>query len=152
MLSNIEVSMTTVQLPPNNMNDQWLSRGALMRDEGSSAPSLRLQLEADIPHGDALGEKKWKPPPSAWIARCHPRVEEVSRVVNAYFLSKWKFPNSKSTKTFVDAGFSKVTCLYFPTAKDDRIECACRLLTVLFLIDGEKEITLSAEICVRASN
>jgi len=28
-----------------------------------------------------------------------------------------------------------VTCCYFPLAADDRIELACRLLTVLFLID-----------------
>ena len=39
----------------------------------------------------------------------------------------------------------QVTCLYFPMGKDDRIEYACRLLTVLFLIDGETEAPSSLQ-------
>lgn len=52
-----------------------------------------------------------------------------------YFLQHWNFPTAKSKKTFLIAGFSRVTSLYFPLAKDDRIYFACALLTVLFLID-----------------
>ncbi|KAJ5874092.1 Aristolochene synthase in complex with 12-13 Difluorofarnesyl diphosphate [Penicillium soppii] len=82
------------------------------------------------------------PPPKAlnetsseFIPKCHPRVEEVSAEVNGYFLQHWPFENEKARKRFVAAGFSTVTCFYFPAAKDDRIHFACRLLTLLFLID-----------------
>jgi hypothetical protein len=81
----------------------------------------------------------WTPPTSKWIPMCHPRAEEVARQVDAYFLQHWKFCNTKSEKVFLNAGFSRVTCLYFPLAKDDRIHFACRLLTVLFLIDDVLE-------------
>ena len=57
--------------------------------------------------------------------------------VDGYFLEHWPFPSKKAEQVFRDAAFSRVTCLYFPLAKDDRIHFACRLLTVLFLIDGE---------------
>lgn len=70
-------------------------------------------------------------------ARGHPRLEEVAKQVDEYFLEHWPFPNERARKKFVSAGFSRVTCLYLPQALDDRIDFACRLLTVLFLIDGK---------------
>lgn len=76
-------------------------------------------------------------PKSSWTAQIHPLVEQVSKDVDAYFLGNWPFPNAKARKKFVAAGFSRVTCLYFPKALDDRIHFACQLLTLLFLIDGE---------------
>lgn len=86
---------------------------------------------------------EWKPQPSLWKPLCHPRVDEVSLEVDGYFLHHWKFPNEKAAKIFRDAAFSRVTCLYFPLAKDDRIHFACRLLTVLFLIDGKNNLARS---------
>ena len=83
-----------------------------------------------------LVKETWKIPPSNWQALRHPRAEEVAREVDAYFLKHWKFPNESGRAAFLKAGFSTVTCLYFPLAKDDRIHIACRLLTVLFLVDG----------------
>lgn len=80
-----------------------------------------------------------EPPPSHWKPLCHPRVEDVTKEVDGYFLEHWPFPNEKARKTFVNAGFSRVTCLYFPLSKDDRIHWACRLLTILFLIDDVLE-------------
>lgn len=79
----------------------------------------------------------WEAQPSLWKPLCHPRVDEVSLEVDRYFLHHWKFPSKKAAKAFIDAAFSRVTCLYFPLAQDDRIHFACRLLTVLFLIDGK---------------
>ena len=81
----------------------------------------------------------WTLPASRWTSKCHPRVDEVSHEVENYFLQHWPFPDEKSRKVFLKAGFSRVTCLYFPLAKDDRIHFACRLLTVLFLIDDVLE-------------
>lgn len=73
----------------------------------------------------------------SFVPICHPLVDAVSKEVNEYFLEHWPFPTEKARKKFVAAGFPRVTCLYFPKALDDRIHFACRLLTVLFLIDGE---------------
>lgn len=74
--------------------------------------------------------------PSSWVSASYPKVEEVSAEVDGWFLQHWPFPNEKARKKFVAAGFSRVTCLYFPLARDDRIASACKLLTILFLIDG----------------
>lgn len=80
--------------------------------------------------------KKAAPVPSRFTPKCHPLSVEVIKQVDEYFLNHWPFKNDKARKKFVAAGFSYVTCLYFPMAKDDRIHFACRLLTLLFLIDG----------------
>lgn len=74
---------------------------------------------------------------SRWDSMIHPMHEQVVQEVDDYFLQHWPFPDQKARKKFVAAGFSTVTCYYFPLALDDRIHFACRLLTLLFLIDGE---------------
>lgn len=76
------------------------------------------------------------PAPSPWAAACHPLVDQVSQEVDGWFLAHWPFASEKARRKFVAAGFSRVTCLYYPLAKDERIHFACRLLTILFLIDG----------------
>ena len=86
------------------------------------------------PH--AVAVSPISPPSSYFKPIHHPKMDEVSREVDSYFLEHWPFKNEKARKKFVDAGFSRVTCLYFPEALDDRIHFACRLLTILFLIDG----------------
>lgn len=75
------------------------------------------------------------PIPSRFEPKCHPLMEAVAAEVDGYFLQHWPFEDDKARKKFLSAGFSRVTCLYFPEAFDDRIHFACRLLTVLFLID-----------------
>ncbi|KAI0448953.1 Aristolochene synthase in complex with 12,13 Difluorofarnesyl diphosphate [Xylaria acuta] len=62
-------------------------------------------------------------------------MDQIIREVDQYFLDCWAFASEKERKEFVHAGFSRVTCMYFPMANDDRIVSACKLLTVLFLID-----------------
>lgn len=76
-------------------------------------------------------------PVSIWTSSIHPLHEQIVQEVDGYFLQHWPFPDEKARKKFVAAGFSRVTCFYFPKALDDRIHFACRLLTLLFLIDGE---------------
>ncbi|KAI7774774.1 aristolochene synthase [Diaporthe eres] len=78
-------------------------------------------------------------------ARSHPRAEEIGREVDGYFLEHWPFPNEKARLKFLGAGFSRVTCMYFPLALDDRIHFACRLLTLLFLIDEHMSLAAGAE-------
>ena len=68
---------------------------------------------------------------------CHSRVDEVTKEVDGYFLEHWPFLNKKAEQVFQSTAISRVTCLYFPMARDDSIHFACRLLTVLLLIDGE---------------
>ncbi|KAI2601917.1 Aristolochene synthase in complex with 12,13-Difluorofarnesyl diphosphate [Hypoxylon sp. NC1633] len=74
-------------------------------------------------------------PSSEWTAQIHPLNEKIIAEVDGFFLQHWPFPDEKARRKFVAAGFSRVTCLYFPKALDDRIHYACRLLTLLFLVD-----------------
>jgi aristolochene synthase len=67
----------------------------------------------------------------------HPDTASAIENVHSWFLNNWDFPTEKSKKKFIDAGFSRVTCLYFPKSLPERIESACKLLTILFLVDGE---------------
>jgi len=100
--------------------------------EAKTTHALRpISLDAAI--------RAWKIPESIWIPQCQPRVDEVVKEVDGYFLEHWNFTGERERNVFVAAGFSRVTSLYFPMAKDDRIHFACRLLTVLFLIDDELE-------------
>lgn len=92
--------------------------------------------EGLAPPQNGLSSFKNRVPPSKWQALSHPRSKDVSHEVDSFFLENWNFANEKAKKTFLKAGFSTVTCLYFPLAKSDRIHYACRLLTILFLIDG----------------
>ena len=84
------------------------------------------------------------PPPTRWSPSCQPRVREVTEEVNAYFLKHWNFSTPEAEQTFLAAEFPRVTCQYFPLALDDRIHYACRLLSVLFLIDGQSPSGTSA--------
>lgn len=75
-------------------------------------------------------------------AKIHPREPEISAEVDSFFLEHWPFVNEEARKKFVAAGFSKVTCFYYPHALDDRISLACRLLTLLFLVDGRHQFSV----------
>lgn len=93
--------------------------------------------EEYIKHVRLSPARQWRVPASAWQSLRHPRADQISGEVNGYFVQHWQFPDFEAEKKFVNAGFPNVTCLYFPLAKGDRIHFACRLLTVLFLIDGK---------------
>ena len=75
-------------------------------------------------------------PQTIFRAQIHRNEQEVTAEVNDYFLKHWPFENEKARMKFIAVGFSRVTCYYFPLALDDRIALACRLITLLFLIDG----------------
>ena len=112
---------------------------------------LRDELSRDFYHGTngksdgALKAVKdtLEPPPSIFTPICHPLVEQIIKEVDGHYLQNWGFPNEKAKKKFVAAGFSRVTCLYFPKALDDRIAMACSLLTILFLVDGTSPLPLA---------
>ena len=89
-----------------------------------------------IPAFPAATKRTLQYPPSTWTAEIHPLHAEVIPQVESYFLQHWPFPNDRARRRFLSAGFSRVTCLYFPKALGDRIHFACRLLTLLFLVDG----------------
>lgn len=107
----------------------------------SSKPEKR-SIEAPKP---SIVTPSVNPPPTLFVPICHPLVGPVTAEVDGYFLKHWNFANEKAKQKFVNAGFSRVTCLYFPKALDDRIHFACRLLTVLFLIDGESNATSTSK-------
>lgn len=85
-------------------------------------------------------------PQTLFRAEIHKHEQEVTSVVNDYFLKHWPFENDRARKKFIAAGFSRVTCYYLPLALDDRIALACRLIVLLFLIDGTLSPILSHEI------
>jgi hypothetical protein len=101
--------------------------------------AIDVSVRAYLPSRDALVI-----PPSHLLPQCYHREKHVTEEVNAYFLEHWPFENEKSRTKFVHAGFSTVTCWYFPKALDDRIHFACRLLTLLFLIDGSHLLSYQA--------
>ena len=74
---------------------------------------------------------------STWTPRCHRLTALACHNVDSYFLEHWPFPDGESKLKFVKSDLNRVTCYYYPDAKDDRIEYACKLLTILFLIDGK---------------
>ena len=119
--------MADVQTPPHALETHL------------SAPSFTPSERNKQTISPITAASSWSLPPSGWTPICHPQVDKVSQEVDDYFLREWNFPNARSKKVFVGAGFSRVTCLYFPLAEDDRIHFACRLLTVLFLIDDVLE-------------
>ncbi|CAJ2514067.1 Uu.00g021860.m01.CDS01 [Anthostomella pinea] len=98
-------------------------------------------LNGQASNGHAVKERKdmWEIPSSLWKPMIHPRAKVVGEEVNNYFLQHWNFPDDLAKSTFLKTGFSRVTCLNYPLAKDDRIHFACRLLTALFLIDDMLE-------------
>ncbi|KAF9634872.1 hypothetical protein BFW01_g5767 [Lasiodiplodia theobromae] len=88
-------------------------------------------------HADTkpAGSTADRPPPAHFVGKCHRLEPQVTAEVDGYFIKNWPFPSGKAIQKFRDAGFSRVTCCYYPEALDDRIHFACRLLTLLFLID-----------------
>ena len=105
-------------------------------------PQTKVQIPDRPPQSPSsvTQSSSWEPPSSIWTPQAHPLVTEVTKTVEEYFLQTWHFPTPKARTRFLRAGFSRVTCLYFPKAKDERIESACKLLTVLFLIDGTEDL------------
>lgn len=85
-------------------------------------------------------------PPAPYLQpKCHPLEPQITEEVDGYFIKHWPFPNEKAVQKFRAAGFSKVTCCYYPEALNDRIHFGCRLLTLLFLIDGMHDIQVSGD-------
>jgi aristolochene synthase len=98
--------------------------------------TVHLKDQANRAQAVAPVANVYTAPQSRFVPKCHPQEKQITEQVDGYFLTHWPFKTEKDRKKFVAAGFSRVTCLYFPMAKDDRIHFACRLLTLLFLIDG----------------
>ena len=89
-----------------------------------------------MPHSNVQPVEASNPPPCIFTPICHVLVEDAIHDIDGFFLEHWHFGSEKAKAKFVAAGFSRVSCLYFPKARDDRIRFACSLLTILFLIDG----------------
>lgn len=86
---------------------------------------------------ETKGRVDYAPPASYLVPKCHPLEPQTTAEVDGYFIKNWPFENEKAITKFINAGFSRVTCCYYPEALNDRIHFACRLLTLLFLIDGK---------------
>ena len=136
--------MSRVQVFPHytDCSKTKMAPGILTTSDWESTGSCPSTPETDVkvaiqPASGDPASVGWSPPPSLLDAKCHPLEKYVSDEVDKYFLIHWPFKSARERRKFVAAGFSRVTCLYFPLAKDDRIHFGCKLLTLLFLIDGE---------------
>ena len=89
-----------------------------------------------MPHSTEPSGRTDTPSESIFKPVCHHLVDDAIRDVDGFYLKNWKFGSEKAKAKFVAAGFSRVSCLYFPKARDDRIRFVCSLLTILFLVDG----------------
>ncbi|TDZ61726.1 Aristolochene synthase [Colletotrichum trifolii] len=118
-------------MPPSLLADY--DEVPLLVEKTSSGRDERAILVPAAPLAPAATH--FSPPPSRLVARCHPLEKQITAQVDDHFLTHWPFKTEKERRKFVAAGFSRVTCLYFPLSLDDRIHLACRLLTLLFLID-----------------
>lgn len=125
-----------------NMINFWVS--SLFRMSNDIVNTMVASIALPVMHASecrkaivAKEGQRHRPPPSYLAPRCHPLEPEITKQVDGYFIQHWPFPSEKAVKKFRDAGFSRVTCCYYPEALEDRIHLACRLLTLLFLIDGE---------------
>lgn len=85
--------------------------------------------------------EQWTPPadlkPSIFKPLCHPSYPKIAQETDAFFLKHWNFANDKSRKKFIAADYSRFACLNYPLSLNDRIGFACRIITLLFLTDGE---------------
>ncbi|KAL5384423.1 carbonyl reductase (NADPH-dependent) ari1 [Paraphaeosphaeria minitans] len=91
-----------------------------------------------IPAKKASGNQpnpRQEPPAPYLEPKCHPLEPRITKEVDGYFIKHWPFPDDRAVQKFRAAGFSRVTCCYYPEALNDRIHFGCRLLTLLFLID-----------------
>ena len=139
-----ELSATATE--PAVSEDQPLERNETSTDHKSHQPDAEIPTLPKMPSKqrppitraidstDLLGSNA---PPPLIEPSCHPLEPQITEEVNSYFIEHWPFPNVKAVQKFKDAGFSRVTCCYYPKALDDRIGFGCRLLTLLFLIDGK---------------
>lgn len=102
------------------------------------SPQLPSTEKVTGPRKDDLATRFSNQPQATQFveARCHHLEPQVSEEVDSYFIQNWPFPDTEAVTRFKVARFSQVTCYYYPDALDDRIHFACRLLTLLFLIDG----------------
>lgn len=108
-------------------------RSSTTRSLSSSSSTLRnSRAESYLPPWYTAVER------SRFTPVCHPRVDDVVRDVDCYFLQHWPFPDSRIRRKFVDAEFTRNMCYNYPEALDDRIRLVCRLITLLFLVDGER--------------
>lgn len=110
------------------------SRSSTSRSVASVSPpsSRSSRAESHLPPWYTAVER------SRFTPVCHPRVDDVVRDVDCYFLQHWPFPDSRIRRKFVEAEFTRNMCYNYPEALDDRIALVCKLITLLFLVDGER--------------
>lgn len=101
---------------------------------------IPLKMTAKSIPVEKTSSNKPKPrqePPAPYLEpKCHPHEPQITKEVDGYFIKHWPFHDDRAIQKFRAAGFSRVTCCYYPEALNDRIHFGCRLLTLLFLIDG----------------
>ncbi|KAK7042880.1 Aristolochene synthase in complex with 12,13 Difluorofarnesyl diphosphate, partial [Favolaschia claudopus] len=96
-----------------------------------------MMMSASAPKHGVVQLPSWMAglPPTMFIPKVHSLREEITQDVNTFFLTHWPFPNEKARKKIVESDFCYALCATWPESLDDRMRHACRLVTLIFLID-----------------
>ncbi|KIJ30011.1 hypothetical protein M422DRAFT_36729 [Sphaerobolus stellatus SS14] len=76
--------------------------------------------------------------------RLHPKTNEVIPQVDEWFLHHWPFLNEGAFEEYKSTDLALFTCYAAADALDERLELACKLINVAFLVDAAVD-TLSIE-------
>ena len=78
-----------------------------------------------------------RPPPTVFPITYHPQADHVCAELDAFFYRYWPWKSEAAREHFLRSEINRWACLAFPLAREDRIMEACRVNTLLFLLDGE---------------
>jgi len=81
-------------------------------------------------------------PPTQFAIKCHPRAAQVTAELDAFFIKYWPFKDEKARESFKAGQYNLWACMALPSAHDDRVHDACKVNTLLFLLDGMTSPTL----------
>lgn len=78
-----------------------------------------------------------KTPSTIFETKCHPEVEDVCARVDGYFLDHWPFPTQQDKDNYKASDLCRWACYALPGSTSDRVDDACKVNILLFLLDGE---------------
>jgi len=85
----------------------------------------------------------------------HPDHEEIDRQVISYLVNTWEWPSEKAKEGFVSWKLNEVVLFMFPTGNPERVQLACELLLLGFLMDDwfdNHSFSINAAVVSRLQN
>lgn len=138
--STANLGLSALQIPANGPVLQSKSRESDGTDLVENESTLRISCNvsdmgnassthAYIPHD--------KPPATILEIKCHPEVEDVCARVDGFFLENWPFPTQQDKNNYTSSELCRWACYALPGSRSDRVDDACKVNILLFLLDGK---------------